>query len=378
MTSALIKISNISCDRQLFVVRHEGAQVDLKSDTVLVIPDRWGAGPVACHRCLMTERQWRELDYQGEGFAIEDIPHLDDGDVVLFDKVCNRLEILFQVRSQTNSLYVTNACNSRCQFCPQPSTPDDGRLYELANGVVDLVDSAGDCINVTGGEPTIRRNEFVGLLKHMAEKWIGTKVFVLTNGRLLSDDTFVDEIYWARGESEIGFGIPLYADAASLHDDVVGAKGAFGQTIRGLYNLSRHHAEIEIRVVVSRLTYRRLPELMAFIGRNIPFITRVAVMGLEPMGYCRNRWEDFWIDPEDCQDCLARAAEVADNFGLTMLLYNFQLCCLPEALRNIACSTISEWKRVYIDKCWSCAMRRSCGGFFASQNETRYRPRKFI
>lgn len=378
MTSADVRNFNLPFQRKLFVVAHEGSDIGRDRDDVLVIPDKWGMMTEPNARFLMTERRWQEVKYNGEGVAVKDIPHLDDGDVVLFSSEGRRLEVLFQSRSATNSLYVTNACNSRCQFCPQPSTLDDGQLYDDANVIVDLVDTAGDCVNVTGGEPTLRRDRFVGLLGHAAEKWPLTKLFILTNGRLLADDSYVDEIYSARGEARIGFGVPLYSDAASVHDDVVGVSGAFGQTVRGLYNLSRHRAEIEIRIVVSKLTYRRLPDLIAFIGRNIPFVTRIAVMGLEPMGYCRERWLDFWIDPEDCAEYLQRASDAADNYGLTMLLYNFQLCCLPVKLRHLACSTISEWKRTYLPKCWSCSMRYDCGGFFASQDEPKFLPRKLI
>lgn len=378
MTSGDLRLLNLPVDRKLFVVVHEGFEHTQNEDQVLIIQSKWDGGAKAGSRLLMTEHHWHEIGYKGEGVAVSELPKLDNGDVVLVDGKSGRLEVLFQVQSATNSLYVTNACNSRCQFCPQPSTPDSGQLFEDANVIIDLVDSAGVCVNVTGGEPTLYRERFVGLLKHATGKWPQTKLFVLTNGRLLADDSYVDEIIAARGDAKIGFGVPLYSDSAFVHDEVVGVFGAFGQTIKGLYNLSRYRAEIEIRVVVSKLTYRRLPDLIAFVGRNIPFVTRVAVMGLEPMGYCRERWNDFWIDPDDCGEQLCRAAEIADNYGLTMLLYNFQLCCLPDKLRPLACSTISEWKRVYVDRCWSCSMHYDCGGFFASQDESRYRPRKLM
>lgn len=375
MTSVDVKSVKLPVERKLFIVAHEGHGLSGKSSDFLVIPEKRGGASGPAAQLLITEQYRKETDYNGDVVVVESLPRLDDGDIVLVDQKSKRLEVLFQVQSSTNSLYVTNACNSRCQFCPQPSTPDDGLLFDDANAIINLVDSAGECVNVTGGEPTLCRNRFVGLLKHAAEKWPQTKLFVLTNGRVLADDSYVDEIMAARGDSKIGFGVPLYSDSAYEHNKVVGVPGAFGQTIKGLYNLSRYRAEIEIRVVISKLTYRRLPDLIGFVGRNIPFVTRIAVMGLEPMGYCRERWDDFWIDPADSADCLCRAADVADNFGLTMLLYNFQLCCLPEQLRPLACSSISEWKRVHVDKCWSCEMRHECGGLFASQNEARYLPR---
>lgn len=375
-----VEWSDLPCDHGLFVVSHDTVRPEFSEhmESVLVIPDMLTDTPPVNCRLLMTERYRRRTGYAGEGVSVVNMPFLDDGDIVSFDGVCKRIEIVFQVRSHSNSLYVTNICNSRCQFCPQPSTPDDGRLYADANRIIDLVADAGPCVNVTGGEPTLQRRLLVDLLRHAAEKWKGTKTFVLTNGRMLSDRGLVDEMFLARGDEELGFGIPLYSDSAEHHDFIVGAKGAFAQTIRGLYNLSRHHAEIEIRIVVSKLTYERLPRLIEFVGRNVPFVTRIAVMGIEPMGYCRERWTEFWIDPADCASQLLGAAHKASNFGLNMLLYNFQLCCLPPEIRHLACSSISEWKRTYVERCLSCPMKAECGGFFASQDAGVYRPRLFL
>lgn len=379
MTSVRITWANLPDERKLFVVYHSQLPKNIAHgpDDCLVVPDRWGNGPREGERCLMTESERRVWNFNGEGIAVSELPKLDDGDIVLYEAAHGRLEIVFQVASTTNSLYVTNACNSRCQFCPQPSTNDDGRLYQDANRIIDLVGCPGATVNITGGEPTIDRSRFVGLLEHAAQKWSETKAFVLTNGRNLRDGDFVSDIFSARGGSPVGFGVPLYADSAVVHDAVVGVAGAFGQTVRGLYNLAVHHPEIELRFVMSKITYRRLPNLVEFIGKSIPFATRLAVMGLEPMGYCRTHWNDFWIDPEDCSETLLHAAEMADNYGINMMLYNFQLCCLPAELRELSCSTISEWKRVYHERCLMCPARSACGGFFASQNADKFRPRRF-
>ena len=379
MTNAQTCWGNLPYDRKVFVVQHFKnsclSDSDRKDHLVILgedddIKDVDGF-------FLMTERVRDKRKFVGNGIAVVELPCLDDGDVVCYDRKDKRIEIVFQSRSTTNSLYVTNACNSHCQFCPQPSTADGGELYDIGMEIVRLVDRAGTVVNVSGGEPTLLRDRFIKLLSFAANRWPTTKLFVLTNGRTLKDRSYVEEIFATRKQESIGFGIPLYADSASVHDNVVGIHGAFGETIRGLLNLALHRAEIEIRFVVSKLNYTRLPNLVEFIGRNIPFVTRLAVMGLEPMGYCREKWEEFWIDPADCMNILIEASEKAANYNLTMLLYNMQLCCLPKSLHSVACASISEWKRVFIRECDSCRMRCDCGGFFASQNEKRYLPRRF-
>ena len=380
MTSIPIVWTNIKAGNQVFAVFHRTipeAYTDISSRTLL-IPDRWENNLTErVGRFLVTEELRRFINQDAECIVVEKFPVLDDGDVVFIDGNLKRLEVVFNVKGNTNSLYVTNACNSKCQFCPQPSTADDGWLYDMSGRIIDLIQTPGECVNITGGEPTIRRDKFIALLKKFSCKWNRTKAFVLTNGRLLNDSSYVMDIFSVINHDHIAFGIPLYADAASVHDMVVGASGAFGQTIRGLYNLAANHAEIEIRFVLSRITYRRLPQLVQYIGRNLPFVTRIAVMGIEPMGHCRNDWERYWVDPEDAEKEITQAISIANNFSLNVLLYNFQLCCLPRALRQYACPSISEWKRVYIAACLYCPMKSDCGGFFASQNKPQYLPRRF-
>lgn len=379
MKTVKILDSKLLSERRTYAIFHRAVPTTFNGDTnaVLIIPDLWTEEIDPGARYLLTEKMLNVFRPEGEYIVIDELPCIDDGDVVQLHLGSKLLELVFQVNSSTNSLYVTNACNSRCQFCPQPSSADDGSQYTIAEEIIDLVEKGGECVNITGGEPTILRERFLRVIRKATEKWPTTKLFVLTNGRLLADDAFVSDVIDARCGSPLGFGIPLYSDAAAEHDRVVDVRGAFGQTIRGLLRLAAHRVEIEIRVVISKLTYQRLSSLIGFIGRNLPFVSRVVFMGLEPMGYCRERWEDFWIDPKDCVDEMKVASDVADNLGVTVLLYNFQLCCLPDCLAKKACVTISEWKRFYIDACLLCKRKSSCGGFFASQDEPRYRPLQF-
>lgn len=368
--------SNINTSSTLFIVFH-GAPPEDFIGNALVIPDWREKDNHNTWPFLATKEAMEACQLHGQGILVEHMPTLDDGDIIRFQQGDDKIEIIWQVRSATNALFLTSSCNSKCLFCPQPSQPDNWRFYEEAKTIIHNVKMSGGVINLTGGEPTLNKNAFLSVLAEMKTSWPTTRPFILTNGRAFRDRQFTQSVFSIYHGDEIGFAVPLYADAASIHDKIVGVKGAFGETIRGLYALAIYHTEIEIRFVVSRLSVHRLPALIGFIGRNLPFITRIAVMGIEPMGVCRANWEKFWIDPEDCPDILTHAAQIADNYGLTLLLYNFQLCCLPEPLRERACTTISEWKCTYLPACHSCPQQYKCGGFFASQNESKYLPRRF-
>lgn len=46
------------------------------------------------------------------------------------------------------------------------------------------------------------------------------------------------------------------------------ADGTFDETVRGILNLKRQGVLVEVRVVVHKQTYDRLPQLARFIARN--------------------------------------------------------------------------------------------------------------
>jgi His-Xaa-Ser system radical SAM maturase HxsC len=160
--------------------------------------------------------------------------------------------------------------------------------------------------------------------------------------------------------------IPLYADNAPEHDYVVQSRGAFDQTVQGLYQLARYEQQIEIRVVLHKLTIPRLRDLALFIYRNLPFAAHVALMGLEIIGFTRPNLEKLWIDPFDYQRELQAAVEALVTRGMHVSIYNHPLCLLPRPLWKFARRSISDWKNIFFDECQVCAVREECGGFFKS------------
>ena len=161
-------------------------------------------------------------------------------------------------------------------------------------------------------------------------------------------------------------GIPIYSDVSTIHDYVVQSDGAFDETIRGILNLKRFGQKVEIRVVVHRQTYARLPQLAEFLVRNLTFVDHVALMGLEITGFTRANLECLWIDPADYQTELYRAVSFLADGRMNVSIYNHQLCVLDKRLWPYARKSISDWKNEYMPECEGCGIREQCGGFFAS------------
>jgi His-Xaa-Ser system radical SAM maturase HxsC len=188
---------------------------------------------------------------------------------------------------------------------------------------------------------------------------------MLTNGRRFYYRNFAESLA-AIAHPDLTLGIPLYSDGATLHDYVVQASGAFEQTMVGLHNLARYGQRVEIRVVIHRQTYERLPKLAEFIYRNCPFAAHIALMGLELMGYTKTNLKSLWIDPVEYQPQLEAAVQSLTWAGMNVSIYNHQLCVLPRWLWPFARKSISDFKNIYLDECQRCSVVDQCGGLFKS------------
>lgn len=300
------------------------------------------------------------------------LEYLTEGDVVqlLPDGL---VRVLYRKASDHNFLFSTEACNSFCLMCSQPPKKDDlrARIRELAQ-LIDLIDPATQYLGFTGGEPTLLSDGFLQIIQQCKNKLPDTQLHVLTNGRIFRDQQFTGALALI-GHPKLTLGIPIYSDVESEHDYVVQARGAFEQTVSGLLNLAMHEITIELRFVIHRQTFFRLPQFAQFVSRNFPFVSHVALMGLEPTGFAIPNMERLWIDPLDYAGQLQDACDILRHNQMPFSIYNHQLCVIPQNLWKYAVKSISDWKNVFFPECTGCVQRGNCGGFFASADQTRSR-----
>lgn len=296
----------------------------------------------------------RELDYVVEG------------DMLRFNPSARVARVLYRRTSHHNFLLLTERCNSRCLMCSQPPRDiDDGYLVDDILRMIPWMGRDTPELGITGGEPTLLHDRLIELLGSMKRHLPRTAIHMLTNGRLLSYHRYARRVADVE-HPDLMLGIPLYADTAAAHDFVVQAKGAFNQTIFGILNLGRVGVRIEIRMVIHRETYLRLPQFARFVVRNLPFVSQVVLMGLELTGFARSNLSALWIDPIDYQDHLEEAVLILNDAGITVSIYNHQLCLLRPSLHSFARKSISDWKNIYMPECEPCGRKEECGGFFAS------------
>lgn len=347
-------------------VMTEEAPSELRQDSVLVWKQLNPPSDTSGYLALLLPSaapHWRSLSPLIH--SAKSLDYLSDGDVI-YVSPNGFVRTLYRKNSTSNFLLATDQCNSFCLMCSQPprEVNDFDRISEHLR-LIDLIDLETRELGITGGEPTLFKDEFLRLIRYCKDRLPKTALHVLTNGRLFYYREFACKL----GEIEhpdIMLGIPLYSDVDSEHDYVVQAKGAFEETVLGIHNLARYGVPVEIRVVIHKQTYRRLPMLAEFIARNFPFAAHVALMGLEMFGFVHRNFDELWIDPYDYQTELVQATETLFLSGLNTSIYNHQLCLLDRQLWPFARKSISDWKNIYLDVCKRCDVRDECGGLFQS------------
>jgi His-Xaa-Ser system radical SAM maturase HxsC len=305
-------------------------------------------------------------DEASVAFLPEAFSYVGEGDVIKIATQRGNVAVLFQRSAKHHAFLLTERCNNYCLMCSQPPRDvDDGYIADEILRAIPLVDRETPEIGFTGGEPTLLGEKLATLVSH-CKSWLpDTGLHILTNGRAFADLGFT-QTFAKIGHHDLMFGIPVYSDLSDRHDYVVQADGAFDETIRGILNLKRSGLLVEIRVVIHKQTYDRLPQLARFIARNLTFVDQVVWMGLEMTGFTKANLKDLWIDPVDYQPQLVEAVEYLVASRIKTSVYNHQLCITDRRLWPYAKQSISDWKNEYMPECEGCSVQHQCAGFFSS------------
>lgn len=295
-----------------------------------------------------------------------DFDYLAAGDVVHFAPERGHFSVLFQKQARHHTFLLTERCNHYCLMCSQPPRDvNDSWITDILLRAIPLIDPGTHDVVFTGGEPTLLGDDLFRLIRRCQQYLPNTGLHILSNGRTFADAAFTER-YASINHPDIMVGIPVYSDLSEVHDYVVQADGAFDETIRGILTLKRFRQSVEIRVVIHKQTYERLPQLAQFIARNLRFVDHVALMGLEITGFTRANLDALWIDPVDYRPQLTEATEILAANRVNVSIYNHQLCLIDRVIWPYARKSISDWKNEYMPECDGCSAMSECGGFFSS------------
>jgi His-Xaa-Ser system radical SAM maturase HxsC len=292
-----------------------------------------------------------------EGVGSEDL----DGDVVLVIPRSQRVERLIRAGSPHNTLLVTEQCDQLCVMCSQPPKKTHNDRFPMLTAAA-LLAPDKSVLGITGGEPTLYKDQLLGMLEHVLAQRPDLEFQILSNGQHFDDcdvERLRNPIY-----RHVQWGVPLYAAGPDLHDQIVGKKGAFVRLQKSFALLIAAGASVELRTVLLSSNVGELPVLARYVAARLRFVDTWSIMQLENIGFARGRWSQLYVDHSANFAPIAEALNIAALHGVNARLFNFARCTVPVEFREYAVASISDWKRRYARACDRCAERGRCSGFF--------------
>lgn len=282
------------------------------------------------------------------------------GDVLLVDPRRQIAHRLIRAASQHNTFLITEQCDQLCVMCSQPPKPRHEDMFAHFLAAARLA-PLGARIGLSGGEPLLHKKQLFEFIEASLTDRDDLTFHILTNGQHFERD----DLPWLRAHrSKLLWGIPVYSEIPSVHDDLVGKSGAFDKLSNSLSLMGLAGAAIELRTVVMTQNVAGLAGLADFISRHIPFATTWAIMQMERIGYGRMNWDRCFFDSSADFNELGTAIDLMQARNQDVALYNFPLCTVPPAYRRYAARSISDWKQKYLPACAECQLRSDCTGFF--------------
>jgi len=159
-------------------------------------------------------------------------------------------------------LAITYRCNNDCAHCYNARERDFPELTtEAWKGILDkLWDLGVPHIVFTGGEATLR-NDLPELIAHAEAN--GQITGLNTNARRLTDEKYVQQLVDA-GLDHVQ--ITVESCDADVHDQMMRARGAHKQTIRGLKNVLNSPLYVMTNTTMLRTNVSTIPDTLDFLA----------------------------------------------------------------------------------------------------------------
>ena len=313
---------------------------------------------VTTEKLLQDEYLCIEDDLLDKWTSHGDIGYVDSKGIVRI--VLSRL-------ANANTLLVTEQCDNLCLFCSQPPKKiDDTILYAFA--ALSIVSfNTNKVIGISGGEPLLNYDAISNFFEILNKFNNTTPLHILTNGRTFKSLDITKLITKNIKGRYVEFGIPLYSTNSRIHDELVNAKGAWDDTIRGLINAGNHGLPIELRIIPTSKNKHEISAIIELALTAFNQIRSISIMNLEHTGWAKRNWKSLYIPPQDYALELINACALQDRYKVNINLFNYPLCHIPDSIHKHAQKSISDWKNVYTNDCKHCSIRTDCCGFFVSE-----------
>lgn len=217
-----------------------------------------------------------------------------------------------------------------------------------------------DTVYISGGETTIRP-DFFDSLGYIAESFPFAKISILSNGRRFF---YADFARKCLSYPSINFVIPIHGFDCKSHDKITGVRGSFDQTIAGLENLfsmRRPDQQIEIRIIIHKINYKKISEILNLILKRFPAVDRAVLVFVEYEGHAIGDLKLVELSYKKFYPQFKLLEKYIEKFK-EIRFYHFPLCVLPKKFWPYMWRTMEEDEVTFLSRCAKCEVKNFCLG----------------
>lgn len=376
MITTQAKLKNFTCERLIVKISYSRLNLNPKIKTGFVTRSK---GVLFGHSIVIKSGLYDDNIKIPQAYDIDDkfLSLLRDGDIITIEKN-GMLSLIWskELNPEDMTLFITNQCNANCIMCPQPPKKDEFSYLDLNNNILDFLRKEPiKYIGITGGEPTLHKDEVILLLSKIKKYFPHASIDLLTNARRLSDFYLAKEL--ALSNENITFCVSFPSDNAEDFDKIMGAHNCH-YVIQAIQNLAKLRQKIELRIVIMQQNYKRLPQIAEFIYRNFPFVYHIAFMGMEITGHAYDNYQKVIVDPKEYGPFLKEALTYLRQRDMYFSIYNIPFCLVEQKLWGFLCNSISGWKQIFKEECNLCLKKKECTGLFSTTKAGCYNVKPII
>jgi len=219
----------------------------------------------------------------------------------------------------------TQVCNLHCSFCFSNSATYHHKNPPLER-VKRVIDALAEAevfeIRWFGGEFMALKG-WEEIVAHAFAK--GFFMAFVSNGTLMTRDS-------AKTLARYGItgGAMSVHGPEAIHDQVVGAPGAFCKTIEGIRNCWEENIGITVLFTPTQINFRSLYDLARWLKTNNVPVTEIGVGRLCPSGEAIKDWNKRRLTLNDYKYLFKVMRKVYQDFGIHVYMGDaFPLCVLP-------------------------------------------------
>ena len=264
---------------------------------------------------------------------------------------------------------IWNRCNSHCVMCTNPKDyqeEENSSQYtfeSLKKRWLNRDIDPDDDLSLTGGEPTIHP-DFFNILKWFRNNYPQNRIVIASNGRMFSYENFTKRCLQM---NDMGIEIAIHGWDAKSHDAITRTPGSFKQTVKGIHNIIKYKNEsqyLEIRIVITKLTYQHLDKILSFIQNEFSLndIRDIVLIFMEMEGQAQDNFKIVGVTYTQVKKYLPEVVRKWSKEIKDLRIYHFPLCTIPVDLWKYAWRTQRPEEITYLPQCNKCPYKKYCLG----------------